>query len=80
MQLADAIARVRRIGERRTEKAQAYLAAASEYEARALSADEVLTSAQREFLTQLGVSAQNNAKVMADDAEALLLVLEKVAA
>jgi hypothetical protein len=75
MTLDEALARVRKLAERRREKAQAYSDAAAEYEARALSADEVLSAVQREFLVSLGVNAQRSAKAMADDAEALEIVL-----
>lgn len=75
MTLADAIARLERMRERRLEKAQAYSDVAAEYEARALSADEVLHSHQRDFLIELGLGAQRSAKAMSDDAEALALVL-----
>jgi predicted transcriptional regulator len=75
MTLDEALARVRKLAERRREKAQAYSDAAAEYEARALSADEVLSAVQREFLVSLGVNAQRSAKAMADDAEALEVLL-----
>ena len=71
----EARARVQKLAERRREKAQAYADAAVEYEARAISADEVLSSVQREFLVKLGMQAQRNAKTMADDATALEMVL-----
>ena len=75
MTLADAIARLERMRERRLEKAQAYSDVAAEYEARAISADEVLHSHQRDFLIELGMAAQHSAKTMREDAEALDLVL-----
>ena len=56
-------------------KAQAYTDAAAEFEERALSADEVLAAAQREFLINLGMSAQRSAKAMREDAEALTTLL-----
>jgi hypothetical protein len=74
MTLEEALARVRKLAERRREKAQSYVDAAAEFEARALSADEVLSSVQREFLVSLGMQAQRSAKAMAEDAEALSLV------
>lgn len=80
MTLADAIARLERMRERRLEKAQAYSDVAAEYEARAISADEVLHSHQRDFLIELGMAAQRSAKTMREDAEALALVLEQLAA
>lgn len=71
----EARARVQKLAERRREKAQAYNDAAAQYEERAISADEVLSSVQREFLVSLGMQAQRSAKAMADDAEALEIVL-----
>ena len=68
--------RVQKLAERRREKAQAYADAAAEYEQRAISADEVLSAVQREFLVSLGMQAQRSAKAMAEDAAALELVLE----
>lgn len=79
MQLADALSRIERLRVRRLEKADAYAGVAAEYEARAISADEVLSGAQREFLTDLGMAAHRNAKTMREDAEALTLVLGAVA-
>lgn len=67
--------RVQKLAERRREKAQAYADAAAEYEQRAISADEVLSAVQREFLVSLGMQAQRSAKAMAEDAAALELVL-----
>lgn len=75
MTLDDAIARVTKLRDRRLEKAQAYTDAAAEYEARAISADEVLASAQREFLVSLGMAAQRSAAAMREDAEALSALL-----
>ena len=75
MTVDEAIARVTKLAERRREKAQAYAVTAVQYEERALSADEVLTSMQRDFLIQLGMGAQRSAKAMAEDAEALEIVL-----
>lgn len=75
MTLADAIARLERMRERRIEKAQAYCDVAAEYETRAISADEVLHSHQRDFLIELGMAAQRSAKTMREDAEALGLAL-----
>lgn len=71
MTFEEALERVRKLAERRREKAQAYADAAALYEQRALSADEVLSSVQREFLVSLGVGAQRSAKAMEQDAEAL---------
>lgn len=71
----EAHARVQKLAERRREKAQSYIDAAAEYEARALSADEVLSSVQREFLVGLGMQAKRSAEAMALDAEALEQVL-----
>jgi hypothetical protein len=67
----EALERVRKLAERRREKAQAYADAAVEYEARAISADEVLSGVQRDLFIALGVNAQRSAKAMAEDAEAL---------
>lgn len=67
--------RVQKLAERRREKARAYADAAAEYEQRAISADEVLSAVQREFLVSLGMQAQRSAKAMAEDAAALELVL-----
>lgn len=67
--------RVQKLAERRREKAQAYADAAAEYEQRAISADEVLSAVQREFLVSLGMQAQRSAKAMAEDAAALESVL-----
>ena len=75
MTAEEAVARVVKLLLRRVEKAQAYADAAAEYEQRALSADEVLSGVQREFLVSLGVQAQRSAKAMQDDAEALDVVL-----
>lgn len=71
----EARTRVQKLAERRREKAQAYADAAAEYEQRAISADEVLSAVQREFLVSLGMQAQRSAKAMAEDAAALELVL-----
>lgn len=71
MTLDEALERVRKLAERRREKAQAYTDAAALYEERALSADEVLSGVQRDFLVSLGVNAQRSAKAMEQDAEAL---------
>lgn len=79
MLLADAVSRIERLRIRRIEKADAYTDVAAEYEARALSVDEVLSASQREFLTTLGMAAQRNAKTMREDADALTLVLGAVA-
>lgn len=79
MLLADAVSRIERLRIRRIEKADVYTEVAAEYEARALSVDEVLNASQREFLTSLGMTAQRNAKTMREDAEALTLVLGAVA-
>ena len=76
MTLDDAFDRMNRLGERRLEKADAYRNVAAEYEARAISADEVLHSHQRDFLIELGLAAQRSAARMMDDAEAIILVLE----
>jgi hypothetical protein len=78
MTLDEAVARVRKLAERRREKAQAYADAAVQYEERALSENEVLSSMQRDFLVSLGVNAQRSAKAMAEDAEALGLVVEAI--
>lgn len=71
----EAAKRVTALASRRREKAAAYIEAAAEYEARALSADEVLSATQREFLVSLGVQAQRSAKTMSDDATALDSIL-----
>jgi hypothetical protein len=76
----EAIARVTKLAERRREKAQAYIEAAALYEERALSADEVLSSVQREFLVSLGMGAQRSAKAMTEDADALEIVLKAIGA
>lgn len=78
MTLDEAKARVARLGQRRLEKAAAYLDAARQYKERSASLDEVMLSAQREFLADLGVRSEHNAKVMSDDAEALKLVLDEL--
>lgn len=77
MTLDDAIARVTKLRDRRLEKAQAYADAAAEYEARALSADDVLAATQRQFLIDLGLNAQRSARAMREDAEALSALLER---
>lgn len=77
MTLDDAIARLERMKERRIEKARTYTDVAAEFEARAISADEVLNANQRDFLIELGAAAMRSAKTMRDDAEALdVLLLE----
>lgn len=76
----DAIARVKRLYQRRLDKAAEYRASADAYEERALSADEVLHVMQREFLVELGMRALSGAKAMQEDAEALRLLLLKVGA
>jgi hypothetical protein len=75
MTLDEALERVRKLAERRREKAQAYSDAAAEYEARALSADEVLSAVQRDFLVSLGVNAQRSSRAMCEDADALCILL-----
>lgn len=72
----EAIEVCRRLAERRREKARAYADAAAEYEERALSADEVLSTMQREFLISLGMGAQRSAQAMARDADALEALLQ----
>lgn len=71
----EAVEVVRKLAARRREKAQAYVDAAAEYEARAISADEVLSVMQREFLIELGMGAQRSARNMTRDAEALEALL-----
>lgn len=71
----EALARVIKLAERRREKAQAYADAAVEYEARAISADEVLSGIQRDLFIALGLNAQRSAATMAQDAEALDVIL-----
>lgn len=71
----EAVAVVRKLAERRREKAQAYADAAVAYEERALSADEALNSIQREFLINLGMGAQRSAQSMRRDADALEALL-----
>lgn len=78
MTLTDAIARLERMRDRRIEKAKAYNDVAAEYEARALSADEVLHSHQRDFLIELGMSALRSGNTMLEDAQAIKVVLDAV--
>lgn len=71
----EAVEVCRKLAARRREKAQGYANAAVEYEQRALSADEVLSAGQREFLINCGLGAQRSAQAMARDADALEALL-----
>lgn len=79
MTLDEAIARVKRLQERRVVRADGALAAAAAYEARLSAGDDVLHWSQREMLEGLLEGAKRSAQSMAADAEALAAVLEKAA-